>query len=236
MAGYMYLGSQKVCPAVLVGGGGEPTEYFTFKFPDGLKTFDGILQFASNAISVEDYYWNKLPVCFDFNELEYIDEGALLNMGLGCNSVIIKNLSSIKKIYGFQSLLSCFSNCTFENGPVDIVFGGLEEVNGEMCLYYSFMSSSIRSIHLPKLTKIGSKSLWGFGNYNGIEIYFEAVKTSTFTTGNELYEICGGTGSTISGKKLHFPSNLSSVIPNQSGYPNFGGTNTVILYDLPATE
>ena len=39
------------------------------------------------------------------------------------------------------------------------------------------------------------------------------------------------------GVTLHFPSNLQSKLSGVNyGYPNFGGTDTVVLFDLPATR
>ena len=41
----------------------------------------------------------------------------------------------------------------------------------------------------------------------------------------------------VTGCTVHFPSNLESVIGSWSSVTNgFGGTDTVILFDLPLTE
>ena len=34
---------------------------------------------------------------------------------------------------------------------------------------------------------------------------------------------------------IHFPSNMESTVQGLTGYPNFGGYNTTILFDLPPT-
>ena len=230
MAGYMYLGSQRVCPAVVSGGSPEPepTEYFTFKFPDSIVTFDGIVQ---DSVFLADNDWEPTPVfCVDFNKVEYLID---CNLSSFCQSIsypiIIKGLENIKQISGSRAFANCFSGILEEN-HTEISFDNLESIGKASC-GNSLVFSNLATLRFPKLTQMGASCLAFTGNRNGCDIYFNAVTSSTFPNGDELNNIGGNKD-----KVLHFPSNLSTVIPNQSGYPNFGGTNTTILYDLPATE
>lgn len=232
MAGYMYLGSQRVCPAVVAGGSPEPepTEYFTFKFPDSVVTFDGILM---EYPTIADSDWETTPVfCVDFNKVEYLIDCNLASFcqGIG-NPIVIKGLENIKQISGSRAFVNCFSGILEEN-HTEISFDNLESI-GQYSAGNSLKFSNLTSVHFKKLTEMGTGCLAYFGNKNGYNIYFDAVTSETFQNGNELKNICGDPHKNV---VIHFPSNLSSVIPNQSGYPNFGGTNTTILYDLPATE
>ena len=64
-------------------------------------------------------------------------------------------------------------------------------------------------------------------------IYFKALNSSSFGSytiqfNNMLYRVTGCT--------VHFPSNLQSVIGSWTSVTaGFGGTNTTVLFDLPAT-
>lgn len=230
MSGSLYLGSQKVCPAIVSGVSPEPepTEYFTFKFPDNIITFDGILQ---DGFFLADSNWDETQVfCVDFNKVEYLIDcnlyGFCQSMG---NPVIIKGLENIKEMRGSRAFVSVFGSKLEEN-HTEISFDNLESIGQGSC-GNSLRFSNLTSLRFPKLTRMGASCLAYTGNPNGCDIYFNAVTSSTFPNGNELNNI----GSSKN-KVLHFPSNLSSVIPNQSGYPNFGGTNTTILYDLEPTE
>ena len=230
MAGYMYLGSQRVCPAVVSGGSPEPepTEYFTFKFPDSIVTFDGVLQ---DKVYLADSNWDETQVfCVDFNKVEYLINCNLADFckGMG-NPIIIKGLENIKEISGSSAFTNAFSGILEEN-HTEISFDNLESIGRASCAN-SLLFSNLTSLRFPKLTHMGARCLSFVGNRNGCDIYFNAVTSSTFPNGDELNNIGGNEN-----KVLHFPSNLSSVIPNQSGYPNFGGTNTTILYDLEPTE
>ena len=81
---------------------------------------------------------------------------------------------------------------------------------GVYAMQYAFQScTGLTNISFPALTSTG------FGSY-----------TNQF---NDMLQ--GVTGCTV-----HFPSNLQSVIGSWSGVTNgFGGTNTTVLFDLPAT-
>lgn len=73
-----------------------------------------------------------------------------------------------------------------------------------------------------------------FAGRSNIELYFKALTSSSFgavtTQFNDM--LINADGCTV-----HFPSNVQAVIENWTDVQNrFSGTNTTILYDLPATE
>ena len=68
-----------------------------------------------------------------------------------------------------------------------------------------------------------------FKNTSVTELRFPALKT---TSTIEIQYML----SNLDGCTVHFPSNLVSTIQGLTGYPNFGGTNTVLAFDLPATS
>ena len=73
-----------------------------------------------------------------------------------------------------------------------------------------------------------------FAKRDGLQIYFPAFNSNTF--GN-LTTYLDNIVSEAVGCTVHFPSNMQSIIGNWSSVQNgFGGTNTTVLFDLPATS
>ena len=101
--------------------------------------------------------------------------------------------------------------------------------------FYSFLNgqNEVTEVHFNKLYKASGTSCFDYAfqgmKTNGLHIYFHAfnstyASSSVSAMGTRM--LSGTTGAT-----LHFPSNLSGTITS-----NFGGTNTVRLFDLPATS
>lgn len=62
---------------------------------------------------------------------------------------------------------------------------------------------------------------------------FPALTSTSFGSYTNQFD---GLMSAVTGCTIHFPSNLQATIATLDGYPDFGGTNTVLAFDLPATE
>ena len=108
---------------------------------------------------------------------------------------------------GVYAMYYAFYGCT---GLTSVDLSSLTTINGSYAMYYAFQScTGLTNISFPALTSTS------FGSY-----------TNQFN-----YMLRGVTGCTV-----HFPSNLQSVIGSWSDVTNgFGGTNTTVLFDLPAT-
>ena len=94
--------------------------------------------------------------------------------------------------------------------------------------------TALQEVRMDKAENItitrGSAVIGGtFKNTAVTELRFPALKT---TSTIEIQYML----SSVDGCTVHFPSNLESRIQGLTGYPNFGGTNTTILFDLPATS
>ena len=100
-----------------------------------------------------------------------------------------------------------FYGCT---GLTSVDLSSLTTINGSYAMYGVFRAcTSLTNISFPALTSTG------FGSY----------------TNQFKYMVRGVKGCTV-----HFPSNLQSVIGSWSDVTNgFDGTNTTVLFDLPAT-
>lgn len=129
-----------------------------------------------------------------------------LNYSTGLISV---DLSSVLTISGTNALNLAFNSCT---NLISVDLSALRSISGSSALGGAFFGCTgldNKSISFPALTSTG------FGSY-----------TNQFTL-----MLSGVTGCTV-----HFPSNLQSVIGNWSSVTaGFSGTNTTVLFDLPAT-
>ena len=121
----------------------------------------------------------------------------------------------------------------------------MEIVQGKNYIAPSFLNAFIRSSikyidfsqlsHLPTQGTITGRrgplaQIISFTT--GVHIYFRALTTQTYFNPNIFQNMCGQATNAV----IHFPSNLESIISGLSNYPNFGGTNTTIAFDLPATS
>lgn len=159
---------------------------------------------------------------------------ACANMFVGCSSLVAVNVENLEEITGTYGCSSMFSGTKIAN----MTFNSLKAItasNGCSNMFYGDLELTTVSFNaLDMLT--GTQALRNmFSNCSGLtDIYFYAIKDNSFGTPVNQFD---SMLSNCSNVKLHFPSNLtSSVLSRLTGYPNFGGTNTTILYDLPATE
>ena len=134
-------------------------------------------------------------------------ERALEEVCFGCTSLTSIVLAVLSTISGQYALSSAFEGCT---SLTSVSFPKLSTISGPFAFSRTFANcTSLTELSFPKLNSAS------FGN---IPTQF----------GNMLYGVTGCT--------IHFPSNLQPTISALYGYPNFGGTNTTVLFDLPATS
>lgn len=129
-----------------------------------------------------------------------------------CSGITSINLSSLTTLSGGSSFSTAFYRCT---GLTNVVLSSLKELSGNSeCSNMFSNCSGLTSLSFPALTSSS------FG-----------TKTNQF---NNIV-------SNVTGCTIHFPKNLdptggSTVISGLGSYPNFGGTNTVLSFDLPSTN
>ena len=130
-------------------------------------------------------------------------------MCYGCIALTTVDLSSFSNIGNDSKFEYAFYNCT---SLTTMNFTSFVRISGSKSFNNAFGNcTSLVSINFPSLTRVGTTNC------------FNAMLT-------------GVTGCTI-----HFPKNLdpqtgSTVISSLTGYPNFGGTNTVLSFDFcPST-
>lgn len=126
----------------------------------------------------------------------------------GCSNLLRVDLSNLESITSQRACANMFWNCT---RLTSISFPKLKILTGSNACGNMFNGCTrLTSVSFPALTSTS------FGS-----------QTTQFN--NMLLKVSGCT--------VHFPSNLQSVIGGWSSVTSgFGGTNTTVLFDLPATE
>lgn len=138
--------------------------------------------------------------------------GAMSSAFNGCYNITSVNVSNLTTLSAQNAMGSMFYGCF---NLTSITYSALSTVTGNGCLSQCFAAAT-------GLTSIS----------------FPALKSTSFGTQvNQFNNLISG----VTGCTIHFPSNLdpqggSTVISSLASYPNFGGTNTVLAFDLPATE
>ena len=134
-------------------------------------------------------------------------EFAMQHAFYGCTSLASIDLSSLTTISGFAGMQHAFQGCT---SLTTIDLSNLTTISGISGMQHAFQGcTQLKSLSFPALTSTSFGSI-----------------TNQF---NDMLQ--GVTGCTV-----HFPSNLQSVIGSWSSVTSgFGGTNTTVLFDLPAT-
>ena len=175
----------------------------------------------------------------DLSNLTTIDGVDACNNMFSSSTITAIDLSNLTTVSGSNGCSSMFYNA---QQLASISLPKLTTVSGSSAFYGIFqLDTALTSITFPVLSTITGRSAFSTafaGCTNLTSISFPALTSSSFgTTKNGFANLIQN----VSGCTIHFPSNLdpesgSTVISSLSGYPTFGGTNTVLSFDLPATE
>lgn len=184
------------------------------------------LRMFGNCSNLTNIIGNSLTTISGTNVCNYMFAGCT---GLTGN---INFLSSLETITGVQSCNGMFEGCT---NITSVNLDNLESV-GVNSFFYMFNESGITNMSFPKLTSISSSG-FGYAFRNCLSLTTVSFGALTSTSFPSTIYIFGNMLQGCSNVTVHFPSNLQSVIGSWSDVVNgFGGTNTTVLFDLPATE
>lgn len=149
----------------------------------------------------------------DLSSLQTISSSAMTNTYKDCPHISSIDLSSLTTLSSGVSLNGTFSLSNNPTSPLpltSVTFTSLATVNG---------TAPMRNI---------------FARRDGLTINFPAFNSNTFGALTTYLDniVANAVGCTV-----HFPSNMQSIIGSWSSVQNgFGGTNTTVLFDLPATS
>ena len=208
---------------------GFPTESFTFSLPSG----------ATDIGDYSLYYaFYKCPslTSVDLSSLQTISgNSSMYETFSECNSLTSIDLSNLTTISGDQAMYQTFSHCTSLTS-VDLSSLTTISVFGQMNGTF-WKCTALKSVDLSNLTTLsGYYAMQGaFDGCKSLrELSFPALTSNSFGSNTNQFN---GMLNRVTGCTVHFPSNLESVIGSWSDVTSgFGGTNTTVLFDLPATE
>ena len=145
-----------------------------------------------------------------------------------CTSLTSINLSSVTSISGAYSAEAMFMGCT---SLTSVNLSGLQAL-------YQYLNSTFRgcvnltTVDFSSLSdiKISSAFLQTFNGCTSLSsLAFPSLTNNSFGSySNQFERMLEG----CSNVTLHFPSAIQTKVTTLTGYPNFGGTNTTVLFDL----
>lgn len=151
----------------------------------------------------------------------------------GFSSIQSVSFPDLVNISGNHALRFAFTHC---KNLASINFPKLETVTSTRTCYMAFGDTDLTTVSFPVLNTItGSYCLQNFFTdcQKLTTLSFPALTSTSFGSYTNQFNamLSGVTGCTV-----HFPSNLQSVIGSWSSVTSgFSGTNTTVLFDLPAT-
>lgn len=173
----------------------------------------------------------------DFTNLESIDGFTnTFDMFFGCSNLTSVSFPKIVELTNNSMFNNTFNRCS-RLKTAD--FSNLERITGASGFNQCFVRcTSLTSVNFDSLSLMNTTS-WGafqgcFENCTSLKtLSFPSLTSNSFGTKTDQFN---NMLRYVTGCTIHFPSNLESVIQTLQTYPNFGGTDTILLFDLPATE
>lgn len=182
-------------------------------------TSDGVFQIPTQSFIF------SLP-----NNVKSIGSGSLQNAFYNCKVLTAVDLSNITSIAP-AGLESTFGGCT---SLTSVDLSNLIIINNYGMQTAFVNCTRLTTILLENVTTIGAQGLrQAFQGCKLSSISFPSLNSKSFgSSRDQFYRMLYLT----TGCTVHFPSNLKSLIGSWSDVTSgFGGTNTTVLFDLPAT-
>lgn len=221
--------------------------------------FSGATSIGNFGLYFAFYRCIGLTGSLDLSSVTSIGNFGLHSAFYNCTGVTNADLSSVTSI-GNNGMQNAFYGCTGLTGGVDLssvtsirdygLYSAFNDCTGIKSVDLSSVTSigmsgmdsafygctGIINVNLSSVTSIGSSGMSSaFQRCTGLtDLYFNSLTSSSFgSSTTQFNNMLNG----VTGCKVHFPSNLQSVIGSWASVTNgFGGTNTTVLFDLPATE
>lgn len=148
----------------------------------------------------------------------------------GCADLTSVSFPVLEEIAASNAFNFAFNACT---SLTSVSFPTLARVNASSPFSGAFTGcTSLASVSFPELAEV--KGSWAFSRtFSGCtaltSISFPSITVDSFGSySNQFQDML----QSCSGVTVHFPASAQTKIQILSGYPNFGGTNTTVLFDL----
>lgn len=205
------------------GAMGSNARRFIFSFPalttiTGGSSFDGVARSSSLQTFGEG-----------FPELvSTVGNRAFENCCSNCTRLTTVSFPKLRECLGTYTFYDGFRYCS---NLTSIDFSKLETA-GPQCFYSAFENcTSLTTVSFPALNSIGKESFASAfrGCSSSLVVSFPALNQNSFGSNIDQFK---GMFTSIRGATVHFPASVQSIVETLAGYPNFGGTNTTVLFDL----
>lgn len=168
----------------------------------------------------------------DLSSLTTVNGTNAMMLAFARNKIQRMDLSSLTTVTGDATMQSAFTECD-ELSYLDL--SSLTTVSGYTSMSGAFYQTAVQTVSFPSLTTVnGYRTMSNLFSKTPLQtLSFPALTSTSFGSNtDQFYNIIGN----VTGCTVHFPSNLQSVIGSWSDVlSGFGGTNTTVLFDLPAT-
>lgn len=177
----------------------------------------------------------------NFSGLQSADYGSLhsafYNVSTLTGTLDFSSFTTFTRKISSSSEGGTFSSAFCGTSITGINFNNLVDIDSDYAFYDAFRSTQLSTVSFPKVKTITRGRVFASA-FSGCSLLTSLSFPALISTGfgnytnqfnNMLHDVTGCT--------VHFPSNLQSVIGSWSDVTaGFGGTNTTVLFDLPATE
>lgn len=210
-----------------------------FAFCPGITSVDlsGLTTITSLAGNV---FANAFQNCtgilsVNLSSLTTVKSAGLYFMLNGCSGLTTLDISSLTTISGANGAGSFIQGCT---SLTSLDLSSLTTISGNFgCSGMCGNCTNLTSVNLSSLANIPAAGALNsaFRSCTSLtNLSFPALTSNSFGNNTNQFNFML---QNVTGCTVHFPSNLQSVIGSWTDVVNgFGGTNTTVLFDLPATE
>lgn len=230
---------------------GMPTQNFTFSLPANAVGISGyaLYRALSSCTTLTSVDLSSLTTIsggyalsgafsscssltsVDLSSLATVSGAQALDYAFGsCSTLTSVDLSSLTTVSGEYALNTAFSGCA---ALTSVDLSSLTTVSGARALSHAFSDcAALTSVDLSSLATVSGSQAFddAFSGCTSLaSLSFPALTASSFGSyTNQFNDMLFG----VTGCTVHFPAAIQSIIEGMTGYPNFGGTNTTVLFDL----
>ena len=225
-------------------------------------SFPVLTTLSSSATSFFNYACscNGRLTTIDFGELQTIYAGSAFNQAFRfCGIVTMNGFPKLEEVNSSSAFNTAFSMCTNmtsvsfpklktigsggsqafsfafagDTALTTVDFSLLETISSSSGFSAAFQGcTALASISFPSLTTISNSQIFSqaFRNCTALtSISFPSLTEAGFGSYvNQFNNMLQG----VTGCTVHFPSAVQAKVETTSGYPNYGGTSTTVLFDL----
>lgn len=172
------------------------------------------------------------PTSVSLNNLETVSgnyAGQYMFGNCATGKITAPKLVSITGSYALQYLCGSYGNASLTEADFPV----LTTISNERGMAYAFYSCNhLATVDFSSLSTLTGQRVFNYSFaycYALKNISFPAITATSFGSyTNQFQNMLSG----VTGCTLHFKPAAQTAVQGLSGYPNFGGTNTTVLFDL----